>query len=74
MQRRTHSRYTQHLLAFGPRLGPRSVRTAEDGPKMATIWPKMVPRWPEIAPRWPQDGLRWPQDGPRWAQDGLQNH
>ena len=32
-------------------LGPRSLKMAEDGPKMATRLPKMAPSWPQIAPR-----------------------
>ena len=59
----------------------RSLKIAQDGPKMPPMWPKMAPRrpqdgpktaprWPKMAPRWPKMVPRWFQDGPRWPREG----
>ena len=53
-----------------PQDGPRELKIAQDGHKMAQDGTGMAPKRSKMAPNWPQDGPKmasgWHQDRQRW--------
>ena len=50
--------------------GPRGIKIALGGAKVAPKRPQDAPKTPQDGPDRPQDGSKGPQDGPKRPQDG----